>query len=225
MQKETTYQEKFVLLDRWLPSIIETVKKDLKNDHLKNDWQFLKAHFPGKTLNKLTTEELTAVYKKTLADGAESVGEFIASRWLLKNSEIYYYFEEQLTRISPNFNELQTIAREPAIAIMEGAIQQFGAYRTYVFSVFNAVVFPQEIFDELARRAEKSEEERQSHLQAKQEQQSIQDLQRSHAQEIARLTDKYEKKLLGLQKKYIQDVNSLKKQITQMHRKYSGQPV
>ncbi len=37
--------------------------------------------------------------------------------------------------------------------------------------------------------------------------------------EIARLTDKYEKKLAGLQKKYITDMENFKKQISQLQRK------
>lgn len=224
MRKDATYQEKFALLDQWLPAIIEGVKKDIKNDHLRNDGPFLKANFPGKNLNKLTTEDMVSVYRTSLAEGAEALGEFIATRWLLKNSDVYYYFEEQLKRISPNFSELEMLEKESALSIMEGGIKQFGAYKTYVFSVFNAVVFPEEVFKVMAKRAEMAEEERQTTAQEHAEKTSLQDLRQLHAQEIARLTDKYEKKLLGLQKKYLQDMEVLKKQISHLHRKQQTLP-
>ena len=47
-------------------------------------------------------------------------------------------------------------------------------------------------------------------------------MQSHYDQQITRLTDKYEKKLQGMQKKYIQDIETLKKQITLLQRKLNG---
>ena len=52
MLKETGYQEKIEIVAPWLDEIVETVKKDLKNEHLKVDKAFCKKYFLGKVLNK-----------------------------------------------------------------------------------------------------------------------------------------------------------------------------
>ena len=54
------------------------------------------------------------------------------------------------------------------------------------------------------------------------EKRSLDDVKTQHALEVARLTDKYEKKLLGFQKKYTQDVEMLKKQLANLQRKLAG---
>jgi hypothetical protein len=56
-------------------------------------------------------------------------------------------------------------------------------------------------------------------MQEIQEKQSAETLEKAYEREIARLTDKYEKKLQGLQKKYLFDTEALKKQIATLQRK------
>jgi hypothetical protein len=221
MLKNITYKEKFALLKNWMPAIVESVKKDLRTEHLKKDWAFVKQHFPGKNLNKLTSEELAQVYNNVIenSENGEELAEFISNRWLLKHTELYYFFEKELTKISPDFNELEKLEKNQSMEIIEGAIQEFGAPDTYLFSVLNSVVFPKEAYDILAARAETCVKQDEVEAQALAEKQSLEDLQRSYEQQIARLTDKYEKKLSGLQKKYHIDTESFKKQIVALQRK------
>jgi hypothetical protein len=221
MLKESTYKEKFAKLKPWMPIVIETIKKDLKNDHLKRDLGFSRSYFPGKNPSKLSTEELVEAYSQAMDQGenAEELAEFIANRWLLKHTEIYHYFEQELTKVNPNFNEIKSLDQTVANTIMENAVKQFGTISTYLFCVLNSVVFPEEIYQKLSQNAaHKAVEERQEAVE-KDEALSLQALQRNHEQTVNRLNDRFEKKILGLQKKYIQDMEALKKQIALLQRK------
>jgi hypothetical protein len=224
MLKDMTYKDKFKILDPWMPSIVDAVKKDLKQEHLKQDMQFAKKYFSNKNIQKLTIEELIEGYRSALSQESmgEALAEYISNRWLLKNSEIYHYFEEQLHKIDPQFNDLVEIEGDKAHALMEDAILQFGAPKTYLFSVINSVVFPQKIYDQLQQRAQESVTEEENNQKIAEEQHSLDMIHQSYQQQIARLTDKYEKKLLGLQKKYTVDVDGLKKQVSLLQRKLNG---
>jgi hypothetical protein len=224
MIKNTTYKEKFSMLQPWMPLIIDSIKKDLKNEHLKNDPGFLRANFPGKNPSKLTLEELTDAYTKAIAEGEdpEQLAEYIANRWVLKHSDIYYYFEQELAKINPEFSEIKKIDQQLATKIMERAIQQFGTITTYLFCVLNSVVFPEDVYKQLSSNASRQATEKKEEVKADTEKASLETLKRNHDQDIARLVDKYEKKLLGMQKKYLADTEMLKKQIANLQRKLSS---
>lgn len=224
MLKEATYKEKFVLLADWLPNIIETIQKDLKNEHLKNDPRFTKTYFNNKNPHKLTTAELTSGYNQALnsEENAEPLGEFIANRWMIRHTDLYHFFEERLRRINPNFTEMTEIEPHAARTLMEDAINEFGARNVYLFSIINSVVFPAQIYEQLRRRAHESAEIERVEAEIQAEKHSIESMQQSHEQQIARLTDKYEKKIQGMQKKYTLDVEALKKQIASLQRQLHG---
>lgn len=221
MLKNATYKEKMTLLQKWVPHIVDTVKKDLKNEHLKEDGLFAKRYFLSKNINKLTSEELAQGYSQAISDNerAEDIAEFLSNRWLLRNTELYQYFEQQLSKINPNFHEITEIEPKKAQEIIDGSVKQFGAPRTYLFSVLNSVVFPNEAYTKLSKQAEDSAKHEEKEAKIELEQHSIEAMKRSYEQNLARLTDKYEKKLQGLQKKYIQDMEALKKQIANLQRK------
>lgn len=224
MHKETTYKEKFAILKEWMPQIVDDVKKDLKNEHLKNDWAFAKRYLGGKAPNKVSVQDLVEAYLSAIAseENGEQIGEFIATRWLIKHSEVYDYFEKQLSAIDPNFSELQSLNLQQSQPIIEGSLQNFGPLATYLFSVLNGVVFPKEIFDELAKKS-KNEANRQEQMEREaSERMSLEQIEKKYEMQLARLTDKYEKKLQGLQKKYLIDTEALKKQVSILTRKVNG---
>ena len=97
--------------------------------------------------------------------------------------------------------------------------KQFGAAQTYLFSVLNSVVFPDAIFKEMETKARQEQHTVGEEKKRQDEQLSADAMKREHEREVARLTDKYEKKLIGLQKKYVTDVESLKKQVSLLQRK------
>lgn len=225
MLKNATYKEKFAIIHEWIPSIVEEIKKDLKNEHLKEDWQFAKKYLPGKNLGKVTKEDLVQAYTAALNESEESeaLAEYMANRWLLKNTELYSYFETKLSQINPNFSEIEEIDHERSKEIVAGAVQEYGPLRTYLFSVINSVVFPKQVYQDLGKLAKEDEHKKAKENDALEERRSVDAMKLHYEQQISRLTDKYEKKLSGLQKKYIQDVESLKKQISNLQRKINEQ--
>lgn len=221
MIKNATYKDKFHLLNPWFVTIVETVKKDLRKEHLRSDPRFCKQYFSGKNTQKATSQELADAYANALKteENGEALGEFISNRWLLKNTELYDFFERELTKISPNFTELEEIPLPQSEALAQAAVEQFGATSTYLFSILNSVVFPQEVFTRLEQQSRDEEASAKRIEKQEAEEKKERDLKTHYEQQIARLTDKYEKKLQGLQKKYTIDTEQLKKQISQLHKK------
>lgn len=221
MYKNATYKEKFVELNDWISLIIEPIKKELRNEHLKKDFHFVKRFLSNKNIHKLTAHDLAQAYQKAISEDekGEDLAEFITSRWILKNSDLYEFFERNLSQISPDFANLDEIDTIQAENLIENAVQQFGAPHTYLFSVLNSVVFPKESYQKLKSLAQNDQEKQNQEKQIALEKRSVEQTHKDFEREIARLTDKYEKKLNGLQKKYVADVESLKKQISQLQRK------
>lgn len=221
MYKNATFQEKFLSLKEWMPHLVESVKKDLKNEHLKKDFQFNKKYFASKNINKLSVAELTEAYETAIQQepNGEELAAFISSRWLLKNSELYHFFEQQLSQINPDFTQLDEISSNDAERLISSSVAEHGPVDTYLFSVLNSVVFPEQSFHhlkDLAAAAKVESVEQSTELAQKF---SMETIQAGFEAELLRLKDKYEKKLSGLQKKYTVDVESLKKQIGQLQRK------
>lgn len=225
MLKDTTFQEKFAMLKNWLPALIDEIKRDLKNEHLKHDYTFVKTYFNGKAVPKITVEELAEAYEKALAvdPRAEAIGEFIAQRWLAKNTDLYAFFSAELEKIAPNFSELELIQDEVGLPLAAEAIEQHGAVKTYLFSVLNSVVFSPELFDKLDQQAfaeAMALRSEAANSATEQEQlRSIDQLKSKYEQQISRLTDGYEKKLSGWHKKHFTEMDQLKKQIATLQRK------
>lgn len=218
MLKEATYKEKFQILKKWMPEIIDSVKKELKNDHLKKDWMFAKKYFAGKNLNKITSSELAEGYVSAIEneEKSEEIGEFISSCWLLKNGEIYHFFEEELKKINPDFSAIEKLEPDASKKIAMEAVKEFGAFNTYVFSILNSVAFQEADLKNLESLAKNDQLETKEKGEAEEKHQSIEGLSKSFEQKLAKITDKYEKKILGLQKKYTQDIGAFKKQIASL---------
>lgn len=225
MLKDTTYKEKCFILKPWMPQIIETVKKDLKNEHLKNDFKFFKKYFTGKNINKLTSQDFVQAYLSAIEneENAEEIAEFLTQRWLLKNTELYEYFEKALTRISSDFTQLTEIEIDQSKEILDEAIRLFGAPRTYLFSVMNSVVFSKDVYDRLNQTAEVAQKKNAQEEVEQQKSMAYESLKLHYEEQISRLKDKYEKKLLGMERKYFDDTEALKKQVASLQKRVQGQ--
>jgi hypothetical protein len=227
MRNESTHREKLTLLAEWMPAIIESVKKDLRNEHLKHDFNFIKSFFTTKNVHKAELDEMVQAYQKGVqeAENGEELGEFIAHRWIFRHSDIYNHFEKVLTALNPDFTAITEISDDVGARILEEAVKEFGSRDVYIFSVFNAVAFSDKQLKNLAAQASKEEKsKREAHV-VEQEVKSVEQIKRHCEQEVARLTDKYEKKLLGMQKKYAIDTAQLKKQIGMLQKKLEGAKV
>lgn len=219
MLRETGYQEKIEMLFPWMEEIFEAVKKDLKNDHLKADRQFCKKYLLGKNPAHVTIQEMIEAYRADIANGNVSLGEFIATRWLLKNTDIYGYFEEKLKAVRDDFETLDALPQDLSDTLMQSSVQLFGAKKTYLFSVFNSVVFPAPTYARLREMAQNETQVTAQENSVQRTTESLETLQVRHNREIAALSDRYEKKINGMQKKYLADVEALKKQIASLQKK------
>lgn len=221
MLKDTGYQEKIEMLKAWLPEIVEVVKKDLRNEHLKIDKNFCRRHFLGKNPVQIAAEELAPAYQKEIEEGNSGLGEFIATRWLLKNTDMYGFFEAKIKTLSTDFEKLETLPFDFSRSLLDESIKQFGAKRTYFFSVFNSVVFPQDLYEKLAEFARVETKVVQEVLAKQEDAATIELLQKRQERELTAVRDRFEKKMNGLERKYINDVQALKKQIQVLQRKLS----
>lgn len=219
MLKETGYQEKFEMLKPWLLGIIGLIKKDLKNEHLRIDRAFCKKFFLGKSPQLLSAEEMRDAYETDIASGNIGLAEFITSRWLLKNTDIYGFFEEKLRVIHPQFEEMNELPQAVGESLMEESVRDYGALKTYIFSVFNSVVFSEEVYRKLRALAEVDGEKREEEKRNFEALESIETLQKRHIREISSMQDRYEKKLSGMEKKYVRDMDAMKKQLSQLQKK------
>lgn len=224
MSEETNYKNKFENLSLWMEEIVEAVKKDLRNDHLKQDFTFVKKYLGGQNIHKVEVKELAKAYQKAIQEDekGESIAEFIAHRWIYRNSEMYEYFAKKLSEINPEFTQITSLTDVEANKLFEGAAKEFGYLRAYLFSVFNGVAFSKEQLSRYMTLAKKHVEKEALEKAQFLENLSIEEMKSRHANEIARITDKYEKKLIGMQKKWTNDVDLLKKQLANLQRKTAG---
>lgn len=221
---EDPYKIKFAKLSPWVNSIFQSVKKDLRNDHLLKTPSFAQKHFPKRALDKLTIEEFAAAYLSEIAEGDEELGEKVVARWIMKNAELYQFFVVELSKINPKYDEITAISDEISKLLLNSAIQQFGASATYTFCILNAVVFTEVQLSKLRELAlaEKAEE---SVIEERKAFQSVEMVKEYYEKEMHKLLEKYEKRLQGVERKYIQDVEGLKKQISQLHKKIAEKPL
>jgi hypothetical protein len=209
--KETTYQQKIPLVEPWIDEIIEAVKRDLKTEHLKKDPSFCSRYFMGKMVNQLNSRELALAYVQDIREGNIALAEFIVTRWLLKNTDIYSFFEDTLGKITADFETLKELDSVLAHELKTASVKKFGAKDTFIFALFNCVVFSEGIYNELREAAlqEKVVDESDQKII------DCEKLKERYERKIAALSERYEKKLSGFQKKYLQDIALLKKKLAE----------
>jgi hypothetical protein len=224
MYKDTTYKEKFTILKNWLPLILNDVKKDLKKDHWQQDPQFVKVYLGNKPQQKITQEEMVEGYTLALAkeEKAEDIAEFISTRWLFKHSDIYHFFENELRKLATDFTTLDEIDAATADPIASKSAELFGAANTYLFCVMNSVVFPEKTYNSLRSTAEKEQREQQTSAEVELKLKNEEEVKRHYETQISRITDRFEKKLAGMERKYHVDTETLKKQIRNLQKKLDG---
>ena len=142
MYKDASYKEKLEALAHWLPKIVDSTKKEIKNEHLKKDPQFIKKYLSSKHVNILNSEEIAAAYLLFISENserAEPTAEFIISNWLTKNSELYNVFEDYLKSISEDFVSLQELSADQSDKLLELAYNYSDPEKVYIFSVCNMI--------------------------------------------------------------------------------------
>jgi hypothetical protein len=216
MIQEDPSQVKFGKLAPWAAEIFQLIKKDLKGEYLRQNPQFVHKHFQKKNVEKLTNEDLVQACTQEISDGNEAFAEWAGARWVMKNAEIYQFFATELTKINPQFDQIEVIPEGVETNMLKTATQHFGAKRTYIFAVLNAVRFSQKAYEQLRAAAEAEVETSPA---VKVEGETVESVKARYESMIQKMTDKYEKRLQGLEKKYVVDMEGMKKQISQLHKK------
>jgi hypothetical protein len=224
MIKEDPYRIKFEKLQPWMIDIFQVMKKDLRNDHLLKNPSFAQKHFPKRGLDKLSNEEFAAAYVKEIAEGDEELGEKVVARWVMKNAELYHFFATELAKINPKFDEIESLTPEVSSFLLNTAVSQFGASATYIFCIMNAVVLAEESLLKL-REVAIAEKAQAAPVEEKQSFESADAVREHYTKELRKLTEKFEKRLQGVERKYVQDVDGLKKQISGLHKKLGERAV
>lgn len=152
-KQEITYTEKLTELEPLYVDIFTSVKKDLRDEHLKVDRGFFKRNFHNRELSSLSVNDLINVYSKFIKAETEPMAEFIANRWLLRHLPIYNFFEARLKTVTDKIEEITLLEEEFANALLKEAISQFGVKDCYIFSVLNQVAFPKPTLTRLKQDA------------------------------------------------------------------------
>lgn len=208
--KDATYVQKFQLLVSHQKEMLDTIKKDLKQEHLAQDRVVHKKYFGNRPLHRITLDELAAVYIPLLAE-SEQCGEFVASRWVFKHMEIYEFFSRKLEQLNADFEQLTELDPQFSHQITEEATAAFGPKATLIFCVLNSVIIRSADFQTLKSRAEKEEV-------------SSEAIARPTGDgETRRVEQRYQRKLEGLERKYKSEVKALKSQIAHLSRRLAGE--
>ncbi len=209
----------FLTLEPWLPQILEEIKRDIKSDHLAKDPAFARAHFGNRPIQRLTNEELFAPYIRELLAGNEQLVEWVVNRWVFRHTDLYQHFADRLSAIQTDFANLTALTSDQEEQVLAGAPDRFGYQDTFLFARLNQVVISP-VRMEALRAAALAEQKAKVAQKAEAEvTRSREELELRHKTELARLIDKYEGRLTGMQRKYLTDTEALKKQIRALQKR------
>lgn len=203
--KDATYRQKMKILVPHHKEMLQSIKKDLKQEHLNHDKLAHKKHFGNRPLHRITSEDLFAVYIPLMLE-SEECGEFVASRWIVKHLEIYEFFSRKLESLNKNFDQLTQLEPDFSHQITKEAMEEFGARATLIFCVLNSVIISADDYQILDTNAEEKSPSKEPISQSLSEVQS-----RS-------LEQRYQRKFDGLERKWQSEVKALKQQVAQLSR-------
>lgn len=217
VQKETiarnTWTEKFSLISPWFSEVVSDIKQQLKSEHLSLDPSFVRTHFHGLPLHRISQEEMRAVYLREILSGNTQIAEFVMNRWLFKNLPLYKFFETRLEKLFSNLNEIQKIEDEQARPIIEEALSSFSLGKIFCFITLNDVLLSDELFRELQKKAL----EELSKIMSEEESRHVPEKTKLE-EEFKKTKEKYERKIEELQKKHRQEIKALQNELLETKR-------
>ncbi len=217
-------KDKFQTLQPWLSQVLHTIKKDIKSEHLSKSPTFYKAHFGNRPINRLTNEEICAVYEKELlGNDTEELGEWVINRWVFRHGDIYQHFASRLSQINPDFEQIKSLDDKQSEQVLSGAAEAFGALPVYLFIVLNGVVISPKVLGRLKELVVTTQAKEKEENEALSLKMSLDQAIERQKTEILRLEKKYEDKLSGVMKKYTTDIEALKNQVRALQQKINSQ--
>ena len=206
-------KNKFETIQSWIPLVLESIKKEIRTDHLVQSPAFARTHFGNRPLNRISSEEIFDTYQKELLAGNEDLADWVVNRWVFKHGDVYEHFAERLSQINPDFGSIEALSLSESEQILAGAPESFGYLPTYLFCHLNGVVFPEEVFIRLRDAAVKEIEKKETEDKQQEDQKNLLDSLERKNREVAALQQKYEQKVAGVMRKYTVDIEALKKQV------------
>lgn len=202
-----TWAGKFSLLSPWFLDIITSVKKDCKSEHLRLDQQFVRQHFSGMPVHRISLDEMRTVYLQQILSGRNELAEFVANRWLFRNMELYRFFAETLEKMFSEFDKIEELPQQQSEELIKGALEKFDCERVFAFVVLNDVAVPETVFSQLQKKALEALSQRPPRLD---------DDEPSLRNEMERLKERHEKKIQEMTKKHAQELQRLHREISQL---------
>jgi hypothetical protein len=158
--------------------------------------------------------EINTALVKELLQGNQDLAEWVVNRWVFKHGEVYNHFAERLEAIRPDFSTLESLNEEESEQVLRGSAEAFGPKPVYFFAMLNDVVFPLSVIEKL-RLAVEAETAREAEKVPSVDTAANE----KHRQEMARLIEKYEHRIVGVMKKYTTEVEMLKSQIRALQKR------
>ena len=214
-----TWKGRFSLVSPWFADIVSSIKQQLKSEHLSLDPVFVRTHFSGLPLHRISQEELRAVYLREILSGQNQLAEFVANRWLFKNLPLYTFFEGQLEKIGGNIETIEAIADEQAILMIQSALEKsFSIDDVFCFVTLNDVRFSDEVFVDLHKKALELLSERNKPALKKENcrEEKLED-------ELKKTKEKCEKRVAELTRKHELELTKLHKEIRELKLKLKEQ--
>jgi hypothetical protein len=222
MIKDISLKSKFEFLQPFLGTFFQDIRKDIRNEHLKRDVAFLQKHFAKKSIDKITSDEIDVVYQNEIINhGNEDLAKWVISKWILRHAEVYDFYVKELSKINPDFDQINNLDLEQAKFLASLSVDKFGLKDTLFFSVINSVVFPDVVFEHL--KDQLLQKNNSVEVSQVSDEISLKDIQKEHEAQMVKLTDRYEKRIQVISKMYQQDLEGLKKQIAQLQKRMAEQ--
>ena len=99
----------FLFVKPWMEGILQSIRKEIRRDHLGSDHQFRKTHFGANSPMKILFEEIVRVYTQELLQGNEALVAWVINAWVFRHGDLYKHFSERLSEVNPNFSELTSL--------------------------------------------------------------------------------------------------------------------
>lgn len=210
-----SWKGKFSLVSPWFSDIVSTIKQQLKTEHLSLDPTFVRIHFHGMPLHRISLDDIRAVYLREILSGQNQLAEFVANRWLFKNLTLYKFFEGMLEKVGGNIETIEEVADEKAREMLSSALKLFSIDDVFCFITLNEVCFSDDVFAETHKKALESLASRTKGEEKKEEQSEIEKLRF----EVKKAKEKNEKRVEELNRKHELELTKLHKEIKDLKSK------
>jgi hypothetical protein len=156
MIKDLPLKSKFEYLSPVFSNILQDIRRDIRNEHMKQDREFVQKYFSRSYIESSSSEIEKAYYHEIVAQGNEVLADWIVSKWILRHAEVYEFFVSELSKINENFEEIEMIDGNVAKSIVARSVELHGLEDTFIFSLLNSVALADEMMEFLKNEVIKS---------------------------------------------------------------------